>query len=94
MSVFTGVTGTWTFADRLKSSAGYTDYRMTGSDGAWRSFNLQWTAGLSFELDKSFTISIDADLGLIQLTRKNIFRTSTMQESAVQISAIYWINGI
>ncbi len=91
MSVFTGVTGTWTFADRLKSTHGGETYTMLGSDGAWRAVNLQWTAGLSFELDNRFTVSIGANLGVIQMARRDIFRTAKMYETNVQVSAFYWL---
>lgn len=65
-------------------------FSLYGKDGVWRRFGLDAVFGAHFDIGRA-TVGVSGNLGLTQMGRRDIFTTSTVNESEVRIDFIYWM---
>lgn len=92
MSVFLGPTFSVGLAGSFGSPEGYPHLKLYGDDGVWRRFNVAATFGVTFEIDRNFTVAVSGNLGLNSMTRSDIFRYSDATESTAQVHMAYWFD--
>lgn len=66
-------------------------YKFYGKDGVWKRVCASLTFGVSFDVGRNLGVIVDADMGLTNMAKRDIFPTRTMSESVVRISIMYWL---
>lgn len=94
MSVFTGIFVQYGIAGMFEShndSDILPHYSLYGKEGVWNRWNFGPLIGLTFEIGDSFVVSVDGNIGIRKMNRKNIFADHTLNESIGRVGFTYWI---